>query len=82
MRLSFTVRAAGSNHGTFDAWCENGQQYASLSTRRGVTQVSYPNPVTGDPWLFIPRALHDLEVQRLRDRVEVLETIVAKGIHQ
>lgn len=82
MRISFTLDTAGTHYGTFDAWHEDGVQYARVHTyATGVdTTVSYTT-VPHDPWVFIALALRDLELKAIRDRLESAQRALAAAVH-
>lgn len=82
MRISFTLDTAGTAYGSFDAWHEDGVQYARVHTfATGVdTTVSYTT-VPHDPWVFIALALRDLELQAIRDRLRTTQQALASAVH-
>lgn len=82
MRISFTLDTADTTYGTFDAWHEDGVQYARVHTyATGVdTTVTYTS-IPHDPWTFIALALRDLELQAIRDRLHVTQAALAATVH-
>ncbi|MCZ4506404.1 hypothetical protein O4273_26620 [Rhodococcus ruber] len=83
MRLYFTLTSTGGEHGTFEAWHEDGRQFVKVVTHStGVeTTVTYPTVPLGDKWSFIALALRDVELQAIRDRLEATQRALAATVH-